>query len=128
DPEIDTPFLPEAIRRIVRQVGPEVPVLGFAAAPWTLACYMVEGRTREGFVTVKSFLLSEPATFRDLLHRIAQATVPYLKAQINYPLFESPNRRRRCRRPTLRHLVRRTFPPRLRRIRSPGHARNHFRL
>ena len=82
DPEIDTGFLPEAIRRIVREVGPTVPVLGFAAAPWTLACYMVEGRTKEGFATVKSFLLREPATFRELLHRIAQATIPYLKAQI----------------------------------------------
>jgi uroporphyrinogen decarboxylase len=82
DPEIDTAFVPEAIRRAVREVGPEVPVLGFAAAPWTLACYMVEGRTREGFATVKSFLLHEPATFRELLHRIAQATIPYLKAQI----------------------------------------------
>jgi uroporphyrinogen decarboxylase len=82
DPEIETAFLPEAIRRIVREVGPTVPVLGFAAAPWTLACYMVEGRTKEGFATAKSFLLSEPATFRDLLHRIAQATIPYLKAQI----------------------------------------------
>ncbi|MGC1613081.1 MAG: uroporphyrinogen decarboxylase [Candidatus Acidiferrum sp.] len=82
DPEIETAFLPEAIRRIVRQVGPTVPVLGFAAAPWTLACYMVEGRTKEGFATVKSFLLHEPATFRQLLHRIAQATIPYLKAQI----------------------------------------------
>ncbi len=82
DPEVETAFLPEAIRRIVREVGPAVPVLGFAAAPWTLACYMVEGRSKEGFATVKSFLLSEPATFRDLLHRIAQATIPYLKAQI----------------------------------------------
>jgi uroporphyrinogen decarboxylase len=82
DPEIDTGFLPEAIRRIAREVGPTVPILGFAAAPWTLACYMVEGRTKEGFATVKSFLLSEPATFRELLHRIAQATIPYLKAQI----------------------------------------------
>src|SRR5271156_7194038 len=82
DPEIDTAFLPEALRRVVREVGPEVPVLGFAAAPWTLACYMVEGRTREGFATAKSFLLHEPATFRELLHRIAQATIPYLKAQI----------------------------------------------
>ena len=82
DPEIETAFLPEAIRRIVREVGPTVPVLGFAAAPWTLACYMVEGRAKEGFATVKSFLLSEPAIFRDLLHRIAQATIPYLKAQI----------------------------------------------
>jgi uroporphyrinogen decarboxylase len=82
DPEVETAFLPEAIRRIVREVGPDVPVLGFAAAPFTLACYMVEGRTKEGFATTKSFLLREPATFRDLLHRIAQATIPYLKAQI----------------------------------------------
>jgi len=43
DPEVETRFLPEAIRRIVRSVGPDVPVLGFAGAPWTLACYMVEG-------------------------------------------------------------------------------------
>jgi len=82
DPETETGFLPEAIRRIVRAVGPDVPVLGFAAAPWTLACYMVEGKTKEGFATVKSFLYHEPPTFRDLLHKIAQATIPYLKAQI----------------------------------------------
>src|SRR5207253_8712238 len=40
DPELETGFLPEAIRRIVKAVGSEVPVLGFAGAPWTLACYM----------------------------------------------------------------------------------------
>ena len=82
DPEAETGFLPEAIRRIVKSVGPEVPVLGFAGAPWTLACYMVEGQAKEGFATVKSFLYSEPKVFRVLLHRIAQATIPYLKAQI----------------------------------------------
>src|SRR6267143_1713861 len=49
DPEEKTAFLPEAIRRIVKSVGPEVPVLGFAGAPWTLACYMVEGKAKEGF-------------------------------------------------------------------------------
>jgi len=82
DPETETGFLPEAIRRIVREVGGDVPVLGFAAAPWTLACYMVEGRAQEGFATAKSFLYREPKLFRDLLHRIAQATIPYLEAQI----------------------------------------------
>lgn len=82
DPETKTGFLPEAIRRIVKSVGPEVPVLGFAGAPWTLACYMVEGQTRDGFATAKGFLYQEPKTFRELLHRIAHATVPYLKAQI----------------------------------------------
>jgi uroporphyrinogen decarboxylase len=83
DPEAETGFLPEAIRRIVKNAGPEVPVLGFAAAPWTLACYMVEGKTKEGFSTVKSFLYHEPETFRLLLNKIAQATIPYLRAQID---------------------------------------------
>ena len=82
DPESDTGFLMEAIRRIVRTAGTDVPVLGFAAAPWTLACYMVEGRTKEGFAKVKEFLYTEPQTFRELLQRIAQATIGYLKAQI----------------------------------------------
>jgi uroporphyrinogen decarboxylase len=82
DPERETGFLPEAIRRIVTEAGSDVPVLGFAAAPWTLACYMVEGRMKEGFATVKSFLYREPKIFRELLHRIAQATIPYLEAQI----------------------------------------------
>src|SRR5882757_5107087 len=82
DPETETGFLMEAIRRIVRTAGPEVPVLGFAAAPWTLACYMVEGRTKEGFAKVKEFLYAEPATFRELLSRIAQTTIAYLNAQI----------------------------------------------
>jgi uroporphyrinogen decarboxylase len=82
DPEAETGFLSETIRRIVKSVGPEVPVLGFAGAPWTLACYMVEGKAKEGFATVKSFLYREPKVFRALLHRIARATIPYLKAQI----------------------------------------------
>jgi uroporphyrinogen decarboxylase len=82
DPERETGFLPEAIRRVVAEAGRDVPVLGFAAAPWTLACYMVEGRAREGFAAVKSFLYHEPKIFRELLHRIAQASIPYLKAQI----------------------------------------------
>ena len=82
DPEVETRFLPEAIRRIIRELGPDVPVLGFAAAPWTLACYMVEGRTSDSFAIVKNFLHSEPAVFRELLHRIALATIPYLQSQI----------------------------------------------
>src|SRR5580704_2466541 len=83
DPESETGFLMEAIRRLVREVGPAVPVLGFAAAPWTLASYMVEGKTKEGFATVKSFMYAEPRTFRELLGRIAQATISYLQAQIH---------------------------------------------
>jgi uroporphyrinogen decarboxylase len=43
---------------------------------------MVEGRTKEGFAKVKEFLYAEPEAFRELLNRIAQATIGYLKAQI----------------------------------------------
>jgi uroporphyrinogen decarboxylase len=82
DPEVETGFLMEALRRTTKLAGPDVPVLGFAASPWTLACYMVEGRTKEGFATVKNFLYSEPKIFRELLHKVAQATILYLKAQI----------------------------------------------
>lgn len=82
DPEVETRFLNDAIRQIVQQVGPDVPVLGFAGAPFTLACYMIEGKTKEAFATVKSFLYNQPAAFEKLLAKIAQATIAYLKAQI----------------------------------------------
>jgi uroporphyrinogen decarboxylase len=82
DPEVETAFLNEAIRRIVKEVGPDVPVLGFAGAPFTLACYMIEGKTKEGFATVKSFMYHQPAAFERLLAQIARATIGHLKAQI----------------------------------------------
>jgi uroporphyrinogen decarboxylase len=57
-------------------------VLGFAAAPWTLACYLVQGRSREGFPAAKAMLWNEPRAFRKLLEKIARATARYLRAQI----------------------------------------------
>jgi uroporphyrinogen decarboxylase len=83
DPEIETAFLPEAIRRLCKELGPDVPVLGFAGAPWTLACYMVEGHhSKDGFPTAKAMLYSHPNMFRNLLEKIAHATAVYLRAQI----------------------------------------------
>jgi uroporphyrinogen decarboxylase len=82
DPERETGFLMEAIRGLVRELGPNVPVLGFAGAPWTLACYMIEGHGKDGFPTAKTLLYSDPKLFRDLLNRIARATARYLQAQI----------------------------------------------
>ena len=82
DPERETRFVGDAIRLIRRSLGPDVPVLGFAAAPWTLACYLVQGGSREGFPAAKALLHSEPRAFRKLLEKIARATAAYLKAQI----------------------------------------------
>lgn len=82
DPEQETGFVAEAIRRLCRALGPEVPVIGFAAGPWTLACYMIEGRARDGFPTAKKMMYQEPLLFRTLLEKIARSSACYLKAQI----------------------------------------------
>ena len=59
-----------------------MPVIGFAAAPWTLACYMIEGRTRGDISHAKQMLHEQPQVVRPLLERIARATAEYLKSQI----------------------------------------------
>jgi uroporphyrinogen decarboxylase len=82
DPERETGFVGDAIRTICRAVGPEVPVIGFAAAPWSLACYMIEGQVRGDISTAKRMLAEEPHLVRSLLDRIAPATIAYLKSQI----------------------------------------------
>ena len=82
DPVAATRFVGDAIREICRAVGPGVPVIGFAAAPWTLACYMIEGQTRGEVHTAKRMLYAEPALLRALLEKIAGATAAYLRAQI----------------------------------------------
>lgn len=82
DPERETRFVGETIRQLCRELGPQVPVIGFAAAPWTLACYMVEGRAKDGFPEVKKLMYQEPHLFRALLEKIARNTAGYLRAQI----------------------------------------------
>jgi uroporphyrinogen decarboxylase len=82
DPEIETRFVGEAIRAICNDSGPDVPVIGFAAAPWTLACYMIEGRTRGDTSHAKEMLRTQPAVMRTLLELIARATAKYLQMQI----------------------------------------------
>ena len=82
DPERETKFVGDAIRAICRAVGPSVPVIGFAAAPWTLACYMIEGQTRGDISTAKQMLKSDPQLMRELLEKIGRATAAYLESQI----------------------------------------------
>lgn len=82
DPEGETGFVGDAIRAICKAAGPDVPVIGFAAAPWTLACYMIEGQTRGDVSLAKQMLRDEPEIVRELLDRIARATAGYLKSQI----------------------------------------------
>lgn len=82
DPQHETKFVGDAIQAICKELGPNVPVIGFAAAPWTLACYMIEGRTRGDISRAKQFLRDDPQLVRELLKRIARATAQYLRMQI----------------------------------------------
>lgn len=83
DPGGETKFVGDAIRLICREAGPDVPVIGFAAAPWTLACYMIEGQTHGDVSRAKRMLRENPEAVRELLTRIAQATVGYLRSQLD---------------------------------------------
>ncbi|HEV2387325.1 MAG TPA: uroporphyrinogen decarboxylase [Candidatus Acidoferrales bacterium] len=83
DPERETGFVPEAIRQIGRTLGPGIPVIGFAGAPWTVCCYMVAGQGGASpGERARQMLYAEPALARALLEKIARVTGRYLAAQI----------------------------------------------
>ena len=82
DPHRETKFAGDAIRTICREAGPDAPVIGFAAAPWTLACYMMEGRVQGDISHAKGMLREQPEAVREMLERIARATAEYLQSQI----------------------------------------------
>ncbi|HET6362784.1 MAG TPA: uroporphyrinogen decarboxylase [Gemmatimonadota bacterium] len=79
DPEEWVAPLLEAIR-IVRR-GCPVPLIGFAGGPFTLASYLVEGGPTRTFSKVKTFMHAERAAWEELMRRLADATVAYLRAQ-----------------------------------------------
>jgi uroporphyrinogen decarboxylase len=82
DPLKETRFVGEAIARLADLAGPEVPILGFAGAPWTLACYLIQGQTRGELAHAKQMMYSHPPLMKMLLEGIAHATARYLRMQI----------------------------------------------
>ncbi len=73
----------QAIKRVVSSLRGQVPVIGFAGSPWTLACYMIEGQGSKTFQTARAFLYQEPALLQQLLEILTQHTIAYLNAQID---------------------------------------------
>lgn len=83
DPRESIPFVFEILRRLRRELAAaEIPVLGFAGAPFTLAAYLVEGSGSKSFSTLKRMLYREPRVLSELLELLTGMTVSYLKAQI----------------------------------------------
>ena len=73
----------DAVTSIRQALGGKVPLIGFAGSPWTLACYMVEGRGSDDYRTVKTFLYSRPDLMQRLLDTLSDAVAAYLNAQID---------------------------------------------
>lgn len=76
-------YTPEAIKLTRKELGDERAIIGFAGSPWTLASFMVEGGSSRENLRSRAALHDEPKLFFSLLEKITEATIVYLKAQID---------------------------------------------
>lgn len=80
--ETDLGYVTEAIRITKKDLNGRVPLIGFAGAPWTIFCYMIEGQGSKTFSKARKFLYQQPEAAHALLDIITNLTIDYLKAQI----------------------------------------------
>jgi uroporphyrinogen decarboxylase len=71
----------DAIRLTKSYLNGRVPLIGFAGAPWTLLCYMVQGQGSKTFDGARAFCYTQPHAARRLLEMITETTIAYLKGQ-----------------------------------------------
>ena len=75
-------FVFEAIRMTRRALKPDIPLIGFCGAPFTVASYMIEGGASRDFVEAKSLMYRDPGAWHALMERISTASAEYLNGQI----------------------------------------------
>ncbi len=78
----DLSYVMEAIKITKKALYNRVPLIGFAGAPFTLFCYMIEGSGSKTFSKAKKMLYTSPVLSHELLQKITYSTIAYLKAQI----------------------------------------------
>ena len=72
----------DAIKMIKQELNGRVPLIGFAGSPWTLLCYMVQGKGSKTFDEAKAFCYTQPELAHQLLQMITDTTIAYLTAQV----------------------------------------------
>ncbi|RBL88765.1 uroporphyrinogen decarboxylase [Chitinophaga flava] len=72
----------DALKLTKQTLAGRVPLIGFAGAPWTLLCYMVQGKGSKTFDEAKAFCYQQPAVAHQLLQMITDTSIAYLKAQV----------------------------------------------
>ena len=76
-------YVMEAVRSIRAALPPTMPLIGFAGAPFTLACYAIEGGGSRHYEQAKAFMYRDPGAWDALMERLADATALYLNAQVD---------------------------------------------
>ncbi len=84
NPEKELAYVLKAIDIVKKELNGRVPLLGFAGAPFTIFCYMVEGKGSKTFSIAKKMLYSDPELAHLLLQKITDTTIAYLKAQAKH--------------------------------------------
>ncbi len=72
----------ETVKNLKIHLPPEVPLIGFAGAPWTLATYLINGKGEQGSLTAKKFLVENNKEFDEIINLLTEATIEYLLMQI----------------------------------------------
>jgi uroporphyrinogen decarboxylase len=72
----------ETVRRLRQELPPDRTLIGFSGAPWTLASYMIEGRSSRDFAKAKTWAYGRPADFQKLIDLLVDAVVLHVEAQI----------------------------------------------
>lgn len=75
-------YVSKAISLVKQELNGRVPLIGFAGAPFTILCYMVEGRSSKTFDKAKQFCFSRPELAHELLSKITEVTITYLEEQV----------------------------------------------
>lgn len=75
-------YVMEAISLTKQALNNRVPLIGFAGAPWTIFCYMIEGKGSKTWEKAKQFAYTKPILAKQLLQKITTITIAYLKAQV----------------------------------------------
>jgi uroporphyrinogen decarboxylase len=83
EPQESMPFVGEVLGRLRSSVGNQAAVLGFVGAPWTLAAYVVEGKSSKNYAVIKAMAFQEPELLHQLLNHFAESIARYLRYQID---------------------------------------------
>ena len=82
DPEADLGFVLKALRGVRAEIDGKIPLIGFAAAPFTLASYAIEGGSSSSFLLTKELMYSDRASWDVLMGKFCKTIASYVKAQV----------------------------------------------